>query len=1089
MRFEILGPIRVNIDVHEVAITAGRERTLLAMLLLHANNPVTTEKLVDAIWDTSAPQTARNQLQRCVHQLRRRIGDLGSTVIVTEPTGYRAAVDSNELDLFQFRQLVAEARAMANSGRPAEAATTYRAALDLWRGPALADIDSPPVREAAALLDQEYAQALEERLDVELAAGGAGELVTEVAALVQQHPYREGLHGALMLALYRAGRQAEALAAYRRARRLLHDELGTEPGSKLQRLHRAILARDPTLDVPPPGQPGPTPPKPRELPGDVSGFTGRVDALETLDEHLPDGEDPTGPVIISAIAGTAGVGKTALAVRWAHRVADRFPDGQLYLNLRGYATGSPLPPIEALSMLLRSLGLPSDQIPVEEPEASARYRTLLADRRVLVVLDNARSVTQVRPLLPGSPGCLALVTSRDRLAGLVARDGTHRLTLDVLDADDAHDLLAHLLGVAGVRAEPEATAELARACGYLPLALRIAAANLTDHPDRSIAAYVEDLVEGRRLDALAVAGDEENAVRAAFDLSYRTIPEPAQRMFRLLGLVPGPDITPPAAAALADIPPAEASRVLDRLAAAHLIGEQAPGRFAFHDLLRWFAQDRSERQDSSHERAASLDRLFGWYFFAADAASRLAYPTVARLPLPELLAPPRAPIPPYADRTSALAFLDAERANLLAALTHAAAHGPQRSIAWRLVDALRVYLWSGRHTLDGLSAGRACMKAALAEEDLSGQAVAQLTLAMIRESHGEYGEAHIHGTQACDLAVDAHWPEGEAAANNQVAGVCRLDGRLEEAIRHQSRALSINQKLGRYGAQGTNLATLGTIHLELGDLARAVSCHVKALAISRDTGNRHLEATELANVGSSYHMIGRLDEALEHLDEGLAIAVELGDPVVESAILSNTAHVHHDAGRSRDALDLIAVSIAAAAKDDRRAEEYVLHIKAKIHNRLGKHDLALAYGDRMLALARESASPHNEAEALIDLATATRCLGRHDEALEDVQSATELARRLGYKVHEGRALTVLAEIELDEETLGKAEGTAQAALANHRHTGYRLGEAETLALLGRIAHATGDPRAAQERWRAAHDVFTEIGAAVPADLACETQRS
>lgn len=326
MRFEILGPIRVNIDANEVAITAGRERTLLAMLLLHASDPVATDRLVDAIWDTRAPQTARNQLQRCVHHLRRRLCDLDNTVIVTEPTGYRAAVDSENLDLFQFRQLVADARATAGSGRYGEAAITYRAALDLWRGPALADIDSHTVRQAATLLDQEYAQALEERFDVELAAGGAGELVTEVAALIRQHPYREGLHGALMLALYRAGRQAEALAVYRRARRLLHDELGTEPGGKLQRLHRAILARDSELDVSPHRQPAPTPSKPRELPADVSGFTGRVDALEALDEHLPDGEDPTGPVIISAIAGTAGVGKTALAVRWAHRVADRFPE-------------------------------------------------------------------------------------------------------------------------------------------------------------------------------------------------------------------------------------------------------------------------------------------------------------------------------------------------------------------------------------------------------------------------------------------------------------------------------------------------------------------------------------------------------------------------------------------------------------------------------------------------------------------------------------------------------------------------------------------------------------------------------------------
>jgi DNA-binding SARP family transcriptional activator len=469
MRFEILGPLRVRPDGHEMAITAGRERALLAMLLFHANSTVPTGQLIDAMWSTDPPGNARNQLQQCISRLRRRLGAAGSTgpAISTEPVGYRITVNPTDLDLYEFRRSVAEARTAAHTGNHHDARTSYRTALARWRGPALAGIDNHHIRQAAATLDEERLHVLEECLTSELEAGGAGELVAELTDLVAQHPHHEALHHALMLALYRAGRQADALAAYRHARRLLSDELGTEPGTDLRQLHRAILNRDPTLDVAPPPRPAttPPPPTPRELPPHVAGFTGRDDALKALDELLPHRDEATGPVVISTITGTAGVGKTALAIHWAHRVADRFPDGQLYLNLRGYATEVPLRPIEALSTMLRSLGMPPDQIPVDEAEASARYRSVLADRRVLIVLDNAGTVDQVRPLLPGSSGCLALVTSRDRLAGLVARDGARRLTLDVLPADEAHTL-----GSERVRAEPEATAQLATACARPPRA-------------------------------------------------------------------------------------------------------------------------------------------------------------------------------------------------------------------------------------------------------------------------------------------------------------------------------------------------------------------------------------------------------------------------------------------------------------------------------------------------------------------------------------------------------------------------------------------------------------------------------------------
>jgi hypothetical protein len=392
------------------------------------------------------------------------------------------------------------------------------------------------------------------------------------------------------------------------------------------------------------------------LPADVTAFTGRRRQLEALDGLLESGADTTA-VVISAIAGTAGVGKTGLAVHWAHRVRDRFPDGQLYVNLRGYAPTPPASPLEALAGVLRALGVAAEQVPVETEQAAGLYRTLLADKRMLVLLDNARDPDQVRPLLPGGPGSLVVVTSRHRLSGLVVKEGACRLTLDVLTPEEANQLLARLLGETRVHAEPAAAAELARACAHLPLALRIAAATLADRPQLSIAGYVAELGQGDRLGALAVDGDEQAAVRAAFDLSYAALAPGARRLFRLLGLVPGPEVTADAAAALTGTLPERAARLLDRLAAAHLIDQDTAGRFAFHDLLRLYAAERARHEDTGEERKAATRRLLDWYLHTVDAAARMLYPDKLRLPLPLAEAP--RPATPFADHRGALAWCEA----------------------------------------------------------------------------------------------------------------------------------------------------------------------------------------------------------------------------------------------------------------------------------------------------------------------------------------------------------------------------------------------------------------------------------------------
>jgi DNA-binding SARP family transcriptional activator len=480
MEFCLLGPLTVRCGDMAVAVPRGRQRAVLAALLLRANHVVPVDELAEALWGTELPPSARVSVQNYVARLRATLGPAGPR-IATHPHGYLIELGDGELDVARFEALLGQARAAAREGRWVEAAGAAGAALGLWRGEPLADAGSDvlAVREGPRLAELRL-QAAEMRIDAELQLGRPGEVIGELRQLAAQQPLRERLHALLMLALYTDSRQAEALAAYQDARNVLVEELGAEPGPDLQRLHQQILAGDPALVRPGTGASAPAGPVPRELPSDVAAFTGRASELAELDRILLGGHaDQAGDAkpaaaVISAVSGTAGVGKTALAVHWAHHAAAKFPGGQLYVNLRGYDPGQPVSAAGALAGFLRALGVPGPDIPAEQTERAARYRSLLAGKQMLVVLDNASTVEQVRPLLPGTPGCAVLVTSRNSLAGLVARDGAVRLDLDLLPLADAVALLAELTG-ARVAAEPDAAVTLARQCARLPLALRVAA--------------------------------------------------------------------------------------------------------------------------------------------------------------------------------------------------------------------------------------------------------------------------------------------------------------------------------------------------------------------------------------------------------------------------------------------------------------------------------------------------------------------------------------------------------------------------------------------------------------------------------------
>jgi DNA-binding SARP family transcriptional activator/Tfp pilus assembly protein PilF len=1059
MRFQVLGPLRVLAAGGEVPVTARRERVVLAMLVLHANHPVPVSELVEAVWTGRPPRHARNQLQGCVSRLRAGLARAGGApeVIVTDPAGYRLRVDPAVVDLCEQRRLRDEARAAVAAGHADEAVEHYRTALGLWRGAALSGLDGARIDAAAAALEEERLLLREESVLAELDLGRAGELVVELSALVRRHPYRERLHGALMLALYRAGRPADALASYRRAHRLLREELGTEPGDELRQLHRAILNRDPDLAGPRPDPvagPAAAPP-PRELPHQAAGFIGRDQACKELDELL---DRPDGPAVvpIAVITGPAGVGKTALAVYWGHRVAGRFPDGQLYLDLRGCHPDAPVRPIEALAALLRSLGTPANQVPTEVPEAAAQFRSRLAGRRVLLVLDDAGTVDQVRPLVPGSAGCFALVTSRDRLTGLAARDGASRLPLAPLDPPEAWRMLAGCLGQPRARAEPVAVAELARLCAFLPLALRIAAANLADRPGRTVADYVAELTGGDRLAALRVGGDQQSAVRAAFELSYRALPADQRRLFRRLGLAPGPDLTAPAAAALVGATVVEARRLLDRLAAIHLVREHSPGRFTCHDLLRQYASQLVEAEEAEPDRAAAIDRLLTGYLLAADAAARLLHPQLLRLPG---ALPAGVPLARFDRTADALAWLDAERANLVAAVTYRAGRR-HRPPPWLLADRLRGYFRHGRHMIDWLRTARTAVAAAERAGDLPAQAAATFNLADAYQHLLRHPDAVAHYTTASELAGRAGWRAGQAAALTNLGTIHQLLGRLDLAADHHARALAVNRELGVLTAQAVDLVNLAGLECLRGRLQAGADHLVEALELTRRLGHEHAQVTAMTALGFTYRALGRLGPARAAFTKSLAMARATGNRSGESTSRYGLGAVHHDEGRYAEAQHEARQAASLAAEiGDPTAESNGLRTLGSVQLRLGRPDRARAYHRRSLELARRAGNVLAELGALNCLADSSHRAGDSAAGRELAGQALTKAQASGYRVFAAEAVVTIAEILLDQGDHPAAREHAERALTEHLASGYHPGQLRARTVLARLGPTTGGPPA------------------------------
>jgi tetratricopeptide (TPR) repeat protein/transcriptional regulator with XRE-family HTH domain len=799
---------------------------------------------------------------------------------------------------------------------------------------------------------------------------------------------------------------------------------------------------------------------PRELPADVIGFTGRAEELRDLESARLGDEDegiPPSPVVV--ISGMAGVGKTASAVHWAHRIADDYPDGQLFLNLRGYSPLPALQPIEALTAMLRSLGLDSDQVPAESDQAAARLRTETAGKRMLILLDNAESADQVVPLFPGGPRSLVIVTSRNRLGDLHTRHGAFRLGLAPLTPDEATRLLKALLRIPRSSEHPELD-ELARSSGYLPLALRIAAANW-------VGGHV-----------VPPHGDGPHAaLKATFDGSYRALADDARRMLRLLGIVPVRSLAVEAATVLTDMSMAATERAIEQLVHAHMVNRDGRGRLYLHDLIRDYANDLVEAEDPV--RVDALNRLFDWYLGMADAACSARYPRYARLSAPD-----GSTGVPRLDEVQAEQWLDDERENLVAVARYAAEHG-FGSVAWMLADTLRGHAWMEMSASDFLALGHSALNGALADASLPGEAVSELCLSTAYIKARDFTDVVRHAERAIERSRRVGWEDGQAAAHHDLALACWNLGRLRTALEHGEVALAMNRAFGKVRAASVNLGALAVVHGDMGALQVEMRLLAEALGMAEEIGDRSLQASHLRRLASVSTRLG-LVGAADYLDQVMNIEVQVGERKLDASTAEFKSAFSAAQGRYDDALAYAEVVVRQAdLRGDRMSKAIGLIAVAVALNGLGRHEGAVAAAAQSLLVVNGELT-RVKIDALIERAVGRIGLGDLDAAEVDADLVLNLAREGEYRTSAAMALNLLAEVCLRRGAVDGARELAGQALEDHRSSGHRVGESWSLWILGSAARDGGDDVAARRHWSEVEQIYATMGAPVPERFAMTT---
>lgn len=932
MRYRLLGPVEVRDGDAEVAVPRRRQRAILAYLLLNHDQAVSADRIAEALWAGAGPSTARNQVQTELSRLRRLLIASGAgDPVSTTPHGYRIDIAAGELDVDDFNALVRQA---AETTSAPEAITLLRSALALWAGPALDGITAAYALPQRLVLEESRLQAYQQLFDRELSDGGQLRVTTELQALVAAHPLRESLTVQLAVALYRGGRQADALAAIRRLRATLSED-GLELGREVADLEVAVLRADPALDGPGwPSQPDahplwrggasvPPTPRPMQTPRPLAAMIGRHAELDRLDQIFGAPDAPR----IALVTGTAGVGKTTLAVSWAHRAAVRHPDGQLYTNLHGYDTAARcVHPAEVLRQFLVALDEPAERLPEDQDGLAALYRSRVADRTMLVILDNARDAAQVRPLLPGAAGCDVLITSRDRMAGLVASDGAELVPLDVFTEAEALDAVTARLGGQRVAAEPDQAAALAAECARLPLAVAVVTARAAIRTAIPLATVVAQLRGGGGLEWFRLGDrDGDTDIPAAFSWSYETLSGPARELFWALGAHPVPATSVEAAASMCGMPAERARVAIDELLRASLAADQPGARFGMHDLLRAYAHQVPPPGDPD----AAVRRMLDHYLHSAHQATILFQPRRSSLTMSP--AAEGVTIAPMTDRHDALAWLTTEHRTLMA-LAGQGATGYDEYV-WRLGWCLGDYLYRVGHWADWLRVEELALSAAqrlgdraavasghlalgralhqtgrtreanahlvsarrlsAAAGDQRQQALALQVLADIAAAEGNYRDVLVTLKQALRLYTASGSVLGAAAVHNNLALCYANLGRYDDAQHHCEQALRDFRERGEINGTGAAHDTIARVHHGRGDYRAAIEHFLRAAEIKQALGESYLEAMTLAHLGDSYVAVGDTPAAVRVWRQAAGTLDRLHHPA--------SAEVHHRMAALADA--------------------------------------------------------------------------------------------------------------------------------------------------------------------------------------------
>ncbi|WP_327343689.1 AfsR/SARP family transcriptional regulator [Streptomyces europaeiscabiei] len=1062
-RFSLLGPLEIEIDGHTVVLT-GRQRALCTVLLLHADRVVSVERVIRYLWGEQPPSAGAARVRALVAEVRRAFGSLGTHLLATQSPGYVLRTTPGHLDLLTFEALIRDGSRAVAGGDWTRAYDYHDRALSLWRGDPLTDL--PAVEAERQRLSELRIAAREGKAVAEIALGRHGDAIAELVRITARHPLRERPHALLMRALQQDGRTAEALEVYASLRKRMVDELGVDPSDEIRSLHQRLLNGGtdggPAVQADRPRDFR----VPRQLPPAPRNFVGRDSEMRLLDLCCGNLEP------LALVVGPAGVGKTALALRWAHGVVRHFPDGQLFLDMRGFDNAEPMTPEEALPLLLQGLGCGPRDIPMGLDAQTALYRTVLADRRVLVVLDDVADASCVRRLLPASRGSLTLVTSRQKLSGLVTLDGAFRVACDVLGEDEALELVRAVIGPEVVADDPDSASKLVELCDRLPLALRVAGSWISDRRPDGIRSYVRDLEERGRLVRLHVEGEERVAVRAALDMSYDTLPDEAKHAFRTLGLMPGTGRSVCAAAAAAGL---DASHLADLLRFAqrvHLLRDIESGRLAWHDLVHEYARDRLLVEENVAERASAIERLLDHYLYSIVNLAR----TCGLYVLPALAEAVDGSIPrEFGAPEEAYAWFDGEWDDIAAAIVHSAEHGPTR-YAWQLVDALQDLFHHRRPLADWVRLATLAREAAESAGDEIGQAAMCCAIGHARWRDGDLRGALREYESGAVRARRAGWLYGEAR-NLQGEGVTlKVLGEGHKALPCYRQAISVYRSLGDSRGEAVMLSNLGSLNIVLGQLGEAEDALTSALAMTGEAED-HVHAMALVNLALVRQKQARFHDAASLLRKSFIVSREAGSIYAEAVTLETLGRVHSDAGHDEQAIFVYEDALSVARRsENRNCQVDALVGLASLALRLRRLTEAIEYLDAAHEVVDQTGHRAGIVDLLLERAAVSCVLGQHHEAIEHLERSAGLAKS-GNPLMLPRIRTVEALALMEIGEVSRALESARQAVEMARGSGQRLELARGLTVAAEVCEATGELAAARAGRHEAGALFTEIGIA------------